>query len=309
MYDGGNITVWAKAITPYGCVDSVKAVIGEAAPDITANNPLVICPGESANLTATVSGCTTTAMTYTWDIGGNVKTTTEPATPSGVLNATTTYTVTVRNAYGKISAVSNTGTITVHPATTIQLSSGSNNQSIYNNNAITQIKYTTENATGVTPSNLPPGVTGLWSAGVYTLRGTPTTNGTYNYTITTTNSTGCSTPQATGKIFVCRSKAAASWTTCSGFTQITNEQYEMCAPVAFIAAPPFCASKGTGWRMPTQTELKCMYEHRGTLPGGYIVSTYLWGEYTTGTGRYIDFSDGTGNITGAGSLRYVKCVK
>jgi hypothetical protein len=119
MYDAGTITVWAKAITPYGCVDSIATtVIDEATLGITSENPPAICNGQSTNLTATASGCTTPAMTYTWDIGGTERTTTVPTIPTGNLTATTTYTVTVRNAYGNTSAVSNTGTITVHPAFT-----------------------------------------------------------------------------------------------------------------------------------------------------------------------------------------------
>jgi hypothetical protein len=57
-------------------------------------------------------------MTYTWDIGGTGHITTVPTITTGNLTATTTYTVTVRNAHGNTSAVSNTGTITVYPALT-----------------------------------------------------------------------------------------------------------------------------------------------------------------------------------------------
>jgi hypothetical protein len=313
MYDGGNITVWAKAITPYGCVDSVKAVIGEAALEITAVNPPVTCYGESAILTATVSGCTTTAMTYTWDIGGTEHTTTVPTVTTGSLTATTTYTVTVRNAYGEISAVSNTGTISVHDAPTIALTSGSNNQSITGDNSISQIQYTTTNATGVTPSGLPPGVNGGWSAGVYTLSGKPTTDGTYNYTVSTTNNYGCTNAIATGTLCVCK-PSYATWNVCEGFTTISTCSNEKCGALTFAAATAACTAHGTGWRLPTSNEFMCICNNKTSVPGGLV-----------GGGKYHTKSDDSQyqreisvgsycfnssyNTADPAKLLYVKCVK
>jgi hypothetical protein len=310
MYDGGNITVWAKAITPYGCVDSVKAVIGEAAPEITANNPTVICPGESANLTANVSGCTTPAMTYTWDIGGTGSTTTVPAITTGNLTTTTTYTVTVRNAYGNTSAVSNTGTITVHDAPTIALTSGSNNQSIVNNNAITQIQYTTTNATGAEISGQPPGVSGTWSDGKYTLSGTPTITGTYKFTVITINNNGCTNATAIGTISVCR-RSSKSWTTCSGITEITSEESEMCQTLTYAQAVTACAAKGAGWHLPTVSQLQCICNNKSTVPGGMTGSFNWTSEQGTSANYYKTVSVSTCNSSqaGIGAAINVKCVK
>jgi hypothetical protein len=47
---------------------------------------------------------------------------------------------------------------------------------------------------------LPAGVTGSYSGGVFTISGTPTTSGTFNYTVTTTGS--CAQTNATGTITV-----------------------------------------------------------------------------------------------------------
>jgi hypothetical protein len=66
-----------------------------------------------ATLTVTVGGCTTAAMTYTWDIGGTVTATDAPTTTIDNITATTTYTVTVTNDYGTTSAVSAAGTISI----------------------------------------------------------------------------------------------------------------------------------------------------------------------------------------------------
>jgi hypothetical protein len=57
----------------------------------------------------------------------------------------------------------------------------------------------------VTPSNLPSGVAGTWSANVYTISGTPISSGTFDYTVTTTNSNGCPNQAANGTITVANS--------------------------------------------------------------------------------------------------------
>ena len=76
---------------------------------------------------------------------------------------------------------------------TITLSSavGSDVQTKCINTAISNITYITTGATGATISGLPTGVSGAWASNVYTISGTPTASGTFNYTITLTG--GCST--------------------------------------------------------------------------------------------------------------------
>ncbi|HNA17298.1 MAG TPA: gliding motility-associated C-terminal domain-containing protein, partial [Ferruginibacter sp.] len=83
------------------------------------------------------------------------------------------------------------GTITVNANSTIALSSaaGTDNQSLCNGNAILPITYTIGGGgTGasITAGALPAGVTGTFAAGVFTISGTPTVSGTFNYTVTTT---------------------------------------------------------------------------------------------------------------------------
>ena len=82
-----------------------------------------------------------------------------------------------------------TGTITVNPDATIQLTSaiGTDNQSLCTNNPITPITYLIGgSSTGAYVTGLPAGVTGQYSGGVFTITGTPTVTGTYNYTVYTT---------------------------------------------------------------------------------------------------------------------------
>jgi hypothetical protein len=79
-------------------------------------------------------------------------------------------------------------------------STGTDNQTVCINNAITDITYSSTGATGATFSGLPTGVTGNYSGGNITISGTPTVSGTFNYTVTLTG--GCGTTTATGTITV-----------------------------------------------------------------------------------------------------------
>ena len=117
-------------------------------------------------------------------------------TISGVFN----YTITT---LGPCINQSLNGTITVTADGTITLTSpvSTSNQTLCMNVPITNITYAIGGSgTGATVSGLPTGVTGTYAAGVFTISGTPTTAGTYNYTV---NSTGpCGTPSANGSITV-----------------------------------------------------------------------------------------------------------
>jgi uncharacterized protein (TIGR02145 family) len=105
MYDAGTFTVWAKAKTQYGCVDSISTLIKGI------GKPILI--------------------------------------------------------------------------------SGSDNQTVNGGTAIQPILYATENANA---TGLPPGVSGSWMNGTFTVSGVPTTIGTYTYTIAVD---GCLSAQGT----------------------------------------------------------------------------------------------------------------
>ncbi|TPG36389.1 hypothetical protein, partial [Flavobacterium pectinovorum] len=105
------------------------------------------------------------------------------------------YSIPITGGCGNIAA---TGKITVKPANTITLTSANATQNIFIKNAITNIVYTT-NASGVTVTGLPAGVTGVFNAGIFTISGTPTTEGIFDFTVTTTGST---TVSLTGTITV-----------------------------------------------------------------------------------------------------------
>ncbi len=107
-YSGACIT---SITDPTGCPGLIPAT-----PTVSTTNPAAVCANSGVTLTANVSGGTTTANTYTWNIGGATTTTTTNtfAVPAASITASKTFTVSIRNANGCASAVSNTGTITVN---------------------------------------------------------------------------------------------------------------------------------------------------------------------------------------------------
>ena len=136
------------------------------------------------------TGVTGTYATGVFSINGT-------PTVSGIFN----YTVTTIG--GCSPDATTTGTITVLPVSAIALTStvAMTTQTVCENVSIVNITYNIANATGATVSGLPVGVTGSYVSGVFTISGTPTVVGTFNYTVTTVG--GC-TPDAiaTGIILV-----------------------------------------------------------------------------------------------------------
>ena len=100
------------------------------------------------------------------------------------------------------AAGSSTFDITITPLPVITLTSAiaTTNQTVCINSGISNITYAIANATGATVSGLPAGVTGSFAVGVFTISGTPTASGIFNYTVTTTG--GCPPAATTGTITV-----------------------------------------------------------------------------------------------------------
>ena len=140
----------------------------------------------------TVSGLPT-GVTGSW--AANVVTISGTPNIAGTFN----YTVTLIGGCGTTTA---TGTINVTANNTISLTSatGTNAQSICINTPVTNITYVTTGATNASVTGLPAGVTGTWVANIFTISGTPTASGLFNYTVTLIG--GCGAITTTGTITV-----------------------------------------------------------------------------------------------------------
>jgi len=124
------------------------------------------------------------------------------------------YSIPVNGICGSATA---TGTITVNANNTITLTSaiGTDAQNLCASAAITNITYATTGATSASVTGLPTGVTGNWASNVFTISGTPTQSGTFNYTVTMTGGCTGGTNTASGSIDVTPAPAAPSATSAS----------------------------------------------------------------------------------------------
>ncbi|MFV8226812.1 T9SS type A sorting domain-containing protein [Christiangramia aquimixticola] len=192
---GGCSSVTATGtinVNPNNSLNLISAA-GTNNQTICVNSPLTQIRYSTTGATNAVVTGLPAGITGAW--AGNVVTISgTPTNASGPL----TYTVTLT---GGCNAGTTTGTINVSANNTLSLSSatGTDNQTVCVNSPITQIRYNTTGATGVTFSGLPMGVTGSWAGNIVTISGTPTVvGGPFNYTVTTAG--GCSTVALSGTI-------------------------------------------------------------------------------------------------------------
>jgi|GEM_PF-1383089 len=219
-YSAGVFTI-SGTPTVTGTFNYTITTTGSCA-QVTATGSISITPDATINLisaagTASQAICINTAITsITYAISGggtNANITGLPAGVTGVFNTgvftisgtptatgTFNYIVTTTGSCGQTTA---TGSITVNPDATITLNSAvsTNAQAVCINTAITNITYTIGGGgTDANVTGLPVGITGIYSAGVFTISGTPTATGTFNYTVTTSGT--CAQSTATGTITV-----------------------------------------------------------------------------------------------------------
>ena len=120
------------------------------------------------------------------------------------------FSLVATNAAGNSPPITTTTTVT--PCTLNTAGTASSSPSLLVNTTLTNIMISTTGATGIgTATGLPSGVTAVWSADVITISGTPTTTGTFNYTIPLTG--GCGSVNATGSITVSAVLSATLTTT------------------------------------------------------------------------------------------------
>ncbi|TXD76947.1 hypothetical protein ESW18_14160 [Algoriphagus ratkowskyi] len=174
-----NNTVAAASSTPTLCINTALTNITHATVGATGI-------GAATGLPAGVSAA--------WS--GNVITISGTPTASGTFN----YYIPLSGGCNT-PAVNATGTITVTQNNTVATASSTPTLCI--NTALTNITHATTGATGIgAATGLPTGVTASWASNTITISGTPTTSGTFNYSIPLTG--GCNTPavNATGTIIV-----------------------------------------------------------------------------------------------------------
>ncbi|GBL36182.1 mucin-22 [Filimonas sp.] len=193
----------------------------------------------AVNFVSTVAGSTYSWVNNTPSIGlaasgsGNIA----PflAQNTGTTPVVATITVTPAGPVPDFCAgLPQTFTITVNPDAYIALTSGvgSNTPTLCINDVLTDITYAvTGGGTGATVSALPAGLFGSFSAGVFTISGSPTgPSGVYTYTVTTTGT--CAQATSTGTINI-SPDATLTLTSAAGTnaqtvcinTSITNIKY------------------------------------------------------------------------------------
>ncbi len=244
LSNDGNYKVIVKGAGTCGNVTSEEAVlIVNEDIDITSQPvPAEICENTNTSISVTATG---TGLTYQWrkdgipiSDGGTVSgTTTETIVFTGALqNNTGSYDVVISGEGNTCSQIiSNPATLNVKADSTISLSSasGTENQTICINTAITPITYAVGGGgTGasITAGALPSGLTGAYNNGIFTISGTPTEAGTFDYTVTTIGN--CSNESLSGTISITPSNtitlSSASVTTSQELcvnTALTNITY------------------------------------------------------------------------------------
>ncbi|MFN7015293.1 MAG: gliding motility-associated C-terminal domain-containing protein, partial [Bacteroidia bacterium] len=140
-------------------------------------------------------GYTPPTYSYSWTPATNLSNDTI-SNPVASPIVTTTYEVSVTSSNSPGCPTKKQITVTVLNTSAIDLTSavGTNTQTVCQDTVITDITYVVNNATDASVTGLPAGLNGTYASGIFTISGTPTVSGTYNYVVTTSG--GCA-PDAT----------------------------------------------------------------------------------------------------------------
>jgi hypothetical protein len=210
-------------LAPGACASVTVTV--DPGPAASAGGSATICENSSYTLTAGEATASNGTILWTHNGAGSLAdaTTLTPTYTAAAGDAGTavTLTLTVTNNACTPSTATATYTINVEALHTLSLSSASltDAQTVCDGSPITDITYAVGGgATGASATVLPAGVTGVYNAGVFTISGSPTVSGIFNYTVTTLGS-ACPAVTANGSITVDpRPTGAISGTTaiCTG---------------------------------------------------------------------------------------------
>uniref|UniRef100_UPI00262EC77C beta strand repeat-containing protein n=1 Tax=Flavobacterium sp. TaxID=239 RepID=UPI00262EC77C len=226
---GTTLTISGTPTTTVGSPFNYTVTLtGVGCGNPTATGSITVNPGAFLNLTSAPATANQTIclnqpiIPITYSFGGTASGATVSGLPTGVsfgisgttltisgTPTTTTgspFTFTVSTTGGSCGSPTVTGTITIEPVGTLNLTSAgaTANQTVCANSPITSITYTFGGTvTGATVAGLPSGVTAAISGNTVTINGTPTTavGSPFNYTVSTTGG-NCGTPTLTGTITV-----------------------------------------------------------------------------------------------------------
>jgi gliding motility-associated-like protein len=200
---------------------------------------------------ATGAGITGLPSGTTGSYAGGVFTISGTPTAFGTFNYTVT---TVGTCSPQPTAL---GTLIVNPDATITLTSaiGTDGQTICVNNAITNITYSVGGGgTSANVTGLPVGVTGSFAGGIFTITGTPSVSGTFNYTVTTSGS--CVQTSSSGTITI---DPAATVEAGSGQTVCANAAVTLGGSFGGSSTGAIWTTGGSGTFTPDATTLNAVY--------------------------------------------------
>lgn len=215
------------------------------------------------------------------------------------------YTVTTQ---GSCNPSVVTGVINVKPDATLSLTSANDVQAVCQDNAISPITYNVGGgATSATLSgSLPAGVQGNFNAGVFTISGTATQAGTFNFTVNTTGT--CVQKNMSGTITVSPTAISGNITNksiCSGASGTLTLTGSSGNIIRWESSTDDGASwtpiANTGTTQPynniTQTTIYRAVLKNGSCPevystGGKVgIHNLWWGKYSTDWNNPLNWSD------------------
>jgi hypothetical protein len=271
----------------------------------TAASTYSRCGSGTVTFNATAPGSCTidwyTSSTGTTRVSGGSSITS--ISPS--LTATTTYHAQARNTTtGCVSTtrLAVTGTvisvpvITTHPATTATCSGSTVSLSVVASNA-TAYQWKKGSSNVVDGSG---GTTANYTTAALTAGAT--------YSVVVANG-ACSVTSNNALVSI-QTDGCDNFTLCPGFTIVSTVSHEDNSRMYWMTADGYCRGKGTNWRLPTLTELKCLCANGAALPGGYVDSWY-WSSSRRDDGYYetVTFGICRDGISLNGGSGHVKCVR
>ncbi len=172
-------------------------------PDITVCNNGTVTYTQTASAGGTITWTNdNTAIGLGASGSGTGNTLTLNFTATNTTSSTITAKIRTITTFGPCS-YPDSFNIKVDPPAVVTLTSAvsTKTQTVCINKAVTAITYSiTGTGNNASASGLPNGVTGSYNAGVFTITGTPTQSGTFNYTVTGTGT--CTNGTSTGTITV-----------------------------------------------------------------------------------------------------------